>query len=177
MKNYNINDEELYKKLFDVKFDVERALELGAYNLMRRDYKTYDLFKGNLGVGAVTVLLNDMFMKYLDTGFFEGCEKMCEANNLGIFIVQCTASEDGKLARELLIYSPKERRSDLADYYCDIISTLKQQQSFTMSGFIDSQIYKGDFEGVKYCRATIESSTYSRKILEKVLKEQFKDEL
>ena len=84
---------------------------------MRRDYKTYDMGYGKLGVAAVTVLLNGMFCKYLDTGFFEACDKIIEVNGLGLLIIQCQASAPNSdmLTRELCIYKPKERKNDLTD--------------------------------------------------------------
>ena len=73
----------------------------------------------------------------------------------------------------MLVYSPKESNDGLKDYFDEITSLLRENTEFPMKDFGEVTVKNGDFTGVKFVRAKIESPSYSRKVLEKFLKEQF----
>ena len=94
------------KKLFDkLQFEKFNVSSLGSYDLLRKDYKEWQLGKVKLGIGSVLLPVEDWAAK--DSKIADACGSYLKERNLDVLLAMNAFTSPG-FTRQLVVYVPDD---------------------------------------------------------------------
>ncbi len=94
------------KKLFDkLQFEKFNVSSLGSYDLLRKDYKEWQLGSVKLGIGSVLLPIEDWVSK--DPDIADECDKYLKERKLDVLLAM-NAFTSPEFTRQLVVYIPDE---------------------------------------------------------------------
>ncbi len=94
------------KKLFDkLQFEKFNVSSLGSYDLLRKDYKEWQLGKVKLGIGSVLLPVEEWISK--DPDITGECDKYLKERNLDVLLAMNAFTSPG-FTRQLVVYVPDD---------------------------------------------------------------------
>ncbi|MBB6482180.1 DHH family phosphoesterase [Spirochaeta isovalerica] len=151
-----LDRKELFDKLQFEKFNVS---SLGSYDLLRKDYKEWQMGSVKCGIGSVLLPVEDWIAK--DPGIVSACEKYLKERELDVLFAM-NAFTNPEFTRQIVVYIPDE---DLRRKTIDFL-----EASDLGLSEIDSTSVEGSEKCAFYNQANL---GISRKKLQPIIKDFF----
>lgn len=168
MKYADVGDA-YFTRLYEAKYDIKAALESGVHAIIGRDYKTYDLKIGKMGVAVAPAYHTTMFEHYGIDNIFKHVDEWCSERGVDIFVFINTEVDlkEHTMKRGMVFYRPKES-TPLRETYDDAVAFVNTlDEPFMLADKGDGQV---EATGGRYNFWRIGNSAISRKKFEARIK-------